>query len=221
MKGLFVKDLRLMMIQGRVMAVVVVMVLVIWGIMGIADGGAVLGYVMVVLSIYIPSLISYDEMDNGYAWIFTMPASRREYVLEKYIFGILCLTVGILLCAGAGMIQILALGAEQDPEEWLFTCGVFLLIGILFQALVMPFRLKYEGDKGRVVMFAAIAVFVLLFYGAVRLAGMFSDDVIGQIMSFLAGLGVAGMLGCGAVITAAAVVISVLCSCRIMEKREF
>ena len=76
-------------------------------------------------------------------------------------------------------------------------------------------------DYLRVVMFAAIAVFVLLFYGAVRLAGLFSDDVIGQIMSFLAGLGVAGMLGCGAVITAAAVVISALCSCRIMEKREF
>ena len=67
MKGLFVKDLRLMMIQGRVMAVIVVLVQIMWGILGIADGGAVLEYVMVMLSIYIPSLINYDELDNGYA----------------------------------------------------------------------------------------------------------------------------------------------------------
>lgn len=221
MKGLFVKDLRLMLIQGRVMAFIVVIVLVMWGILGIADGGAVLGYVMIMLSLYIPSLISYDEMDNGYAWLFTMPVSRKQYVLEKYIFGFLCITAGILLCAAAGTVQILMLDGEQDLGEWLFTCGVFLLIGILFQALVMPFRLKYEGDKGRVVMFAVVVVFVLLFYGAVRLAGIFTDDGIGRFMSFLDSLGVAGMLGCGAVITVAAAVVSALCSCRIMEKREF
>ncbi len=221
MKGLFVKDLRLMMIQGRVMAVIVVLVLIMWGILGIADGGAVLGYVMIMLSIYIPSLISYDEMDNGYAWLFTMPVSRKQYVLEKYIFGILGITAGGLLCALIGAVQIIAAGAEEDPKEWLFTCAVFILIGILFQALVMPFRLKYEGDKGRVVMFAVIVVFVLLFYGAVKLAGMFAADVEQQIMSFLDSLGVAGMLGCGAVITAAAVAVSALCSCRIMVKREF
>ena len=115
MKGLFVKDLRLMMIQGRVMAVVVVMVLVIWGIMGIADGGAVLGYVMVMLSIYIPSLISYDEMDNGYAWIFTMPASRREYVLEKYIFGIPDPGAGSGAGSGGMAVYLRSLSADRDP----------------------------------------------------------------------------------------------------------
>ena len=33
------------------------------------------------------SSISYDEFDNGNAFLFSLPITRKDYVLEKYIFG--------------------------------------------------------------------------------------------------------------------------------------
>ena len=49
----------------------------------------VVSYFTMIASMFVLSTISYDEYDNGYAFLFSMPFSRTSYVKEKYVFSIL------------------------------------------------------------------------------------------------------------------------------------
>ena len=61
------------------------------------DATFVSGYISIVFAMFAISTISYDEYDNGNAFLFTLPFSRKEYVLSKYVFGgALCLFGSLL-----------------------------------------------------------------------------------------------------------------------------
>ena len=46
---------------------------------------AAVGYVTFIFTLFTVSTISYDEYDNGYPFLFTLPITRRQYVNEKYV----------------------------------------------------------------------------------------------------------------------------------------
>ena len=119
MKGLLIKDFRLLKNQKNFFILVFVMAvfLTITGGDESSPATFVLPYVGFVCSFFVLSTISYDEYDNGNAFLFTLPFDRKIYALEKYIFGI--------VTGGAGLLLILAFiliytdgmaGAEQTGE---------------------------------------------------------------------------------------------------------
>ena len=44
---------------------------------------AAVGYVTFIFTLFTVSTISYDEYDNGYPFLFTLPITRRQYVNRK------------------------------------------------------------------------------------------------------------------------------------------
>ena len=102
MKGLLIKDFRLLKNQKNFFILVFVMAvfLTITGGDESSPATFVLPYVGFVCSFFVLSTISYDEYDNGNAFLFTLPFDRKIYALEKYIFGI--------VTGGAGLLLILA-----------------------------------------------------------------------------------------------------------------
>ena len=86
MKGLFVKDIELMKQQKQFFILVVVMEV----ILNLAGSGSVsfaTGYFTIVTAIFAITTISYDEFDNGLAFLMTLPVTRKQYVAEKYLLG--------------------------------------------------------------------------------------------------------------------------------------
>ena len=86
MKGLFVKDIELMKQQKQFFILVVVMGV----ILNLAGSGSVsfaTGYFTIVTAIFAITTISYDEFDNGLAFLMTLPVTRKQYVAEKYLLG--------------------------------------------------------------------------------------------------------------------------------------
>ena len=72
MKGLFVKDIELMKQQKQFFVLVVVMGV----ILNLAGSGSVsfaIGYFTIVTAIFAITTISYDEFDNGLAFLMTLP----------------------------------------------------------------------------------------------------------------------------------------------------
>ena len=63
-----------------------------------------IGFLTFVMSLFSVSSISYDEFDNGNAFLFSLPITRTTYVVEKYCFGlILGLSAWtVFYAAGAG-----------------------------------------------------------------------------------------------------------------------
>ena len=57
----------------------------------------VLPYMTVFGTIFSVSTISFDEVDNGYSYIMTLPVTYKDYVYEKYMF---CTAGGIAAAIG-------------------------------------------------------------------------------------------------------------------------
>ena len=149
MKGLWTKDIRLISSQQKNLAVIW---LVAAGILIATDqiSFAITDTSVITIMTAI-STISYDTFDNGNAFLFTLPFSRKEYTREKYLFslfwGMITVIGGILL---------------------VFIVTVLLNIPMLliFQSMALPFLLKYEAEKGRIALAAMIGgiVFVVIFF---------------------------------------------------------
>lgn len=186
MKGLWIKDLKLMMVQKKSLFVIL---LVAVGILLFSEDETFpIGYISFLISISAVSTISYDEFDNGNAFLFTLPVSRKDYTLEKYLFSII---VGILavICA---VLLITIVTMQKGTfgirlEDILITAAINIPILFLFEAIILPFKLKYEAEKGRIAMIAAIgAIVVILIFLQRTIFELLGMDILNQMINQLA-----------------------------------
>ena len=153
MKGLLIKDFKLMKMQKRFVLLILLVGVVIT--FSSYDVAFTTGFMASVSSLFSISSISYDEFDNGNAFLFSLPISRRTYAVEKYIFG------AILGCCAWVLAMIIAIsvgflkGIHPDTETWF---SAFLILSMMFVilALMLPFQLKFGGERGRIVLLLVI-----------------------------------------------------------------
>lgn len=211
MLGLMQKDLCLVLQRSRA-------VLVIMGIgilMGFStDGNFMIGYLTMICAILTIGTISYDEFDNGYPFLMTLPVTRKSYVRAKYFFCLLSELVGWMVAMVLFVGCSIAKNEGFDVEK-LVEALVFLPVAGLLLAVMLPLQLKYGAEKSRIVLLLICgAIIALSFFGMKlfpRLSGAAErlstvDD--GFIGVLLCALCVVGLL------------VSCLVSQRIMEKKE-
>lgn len=211
MLGMMWKDLCLLLQRSRAM----LMMAGVGIIIGFStDGSFMIGYLTMISAILTIGTISYDEFDNGYPFLLTLPVTRRSYVTAKYIF---CFLGDLVGWAAASVIYAgccLAKGAGLGMEQ-LAAALVFLPVVGLMSAVMLPLQLKYGAEKSRLalaVLFGGIGVLgalgMKLFPGLPNTLRAF-PEISG------AALGAAAL---GAVV--AAVALSYWISLGIMEKKE-
>ena len=149
MKGLFVKDLKLMMLQKNFLLLILAIVI---GMMIFTDDVIFpLGFLSFIVSLFTVSTISYDDFDNGNAFLFTLPITRNHYVSEKYFLGLLLGCMAWVLATVLGIITTVL--KDTLPITDLVQSSLMILpIMIVVQAIMLPFQLKFGGDKGRIAM---------------------------------------------------------------------
>lgn len=162
MKGLFVKDLKLMMLQKNFLLLILAIVI---GMMIFTDDVIFpLGFLSFIVSLFTVSTISYDDFDNGNAFLFTLPITRNHYVSEKYFLGLLLGCMAWVLATVLGIITTVL--KDTLPITDLVQSSLMILpIMIVVQAIMLPFQLKFGGDKGRIAMigaFGGLAVITLV-----------------------------------------------------------
>ena len=121
MKGLFVKDIELMKQQKQYFILVIVMGV----ILNLAGSGSVsfaIGYFTFVTAIFAITTISYDEFDNGLAFLMTLPVTRKQYVAEKYLLGagLTAAAWGIEAITGVICKGCLLYTSGRCPGSWMF-----------------------------------------------------------------------------------------------------
>lgn len=92
----------------------------------------------------------------------TLPFTRKEYVISKYLTA-----AGVTLAAGIlSMIPgLLKAQSVSTRKEFLISTGAVMICAGIFLAILLPMRLKYEIEKCRILMVALIAVIFLLAAG--------------------------------------------------------
>ena len=88
MKGLLTKDFRILAGQKRYFTIVILIALIF--LCSGQPAQIIVGYCTMFGMLFTVNTISYDEFDHGYLFLFTLPVTRKDYVLEKYVFMLLC-----------------------------------------------------------------------------------------------------------------------------------
>ena len=96
MKGLLIKDFKLMKMQKNFFLMMIAIVIAISFFQN--EISFPLGFLPFVISLFSLSTISYDEFDNGNAFLFSLPISRKDYVKEKYLLWCSDLGTSVHLC---------------------------------------------------------------------------------------------------------------------------
>ena len=105
MKGLLIKDWKLLMGQKQFFVTVCGLGFLFTFVNG--DPTFAVPYVAMMLCMFSVGTISYDEYDNGGAFLFSLPITRKVYVAEKYVYGFgLCLISLIVTSVFAAIIMI-------------------------------------------------------------------------------------------------------------------
>ena len=222
MKGLLIKDIRLMRSQGAVLLAMLILAALFLGVASSdVEPFFVVAYITIFLSIFVASTISYDEYDNGYLFLMTLPITRKKYVNEKYIFGILISIFAWCVGMAAGTALMIAQGAKTGAGEWIGGNLMYVCIAWVFMSIMMPLRLRFDSEKARyanIIMFALIAAVA---YGVSRISQYVPDNILRNVSAFFNTLGNNGILALCAGIAVAALLISYICSRHIMAKKEF
>lgn len=218
MKGLFIKDFRLLLLQRNFF--LLVFGIAVGMILFTDDSAFPLGFMCFVVSLFVLSTISYDEFDNGNAFLFTLPITRKDYVVEKYLLGLMLGCGSWVMATIISIISVTVKGTMTVTD--LLTAAVMILPAVLLiQAVTIPFVLRFGGERGRIALLGALGALVLL--GIIIVKG--TKVVLG--FDLLAALDAMSSAGLGALIAIAAAgslalfLVSMMIGISIMKKKEF
>lgn len=217
MTGLLIKDFKLIKSQGRSM--VAILILGIAMNLWMENYGFIISYMGFLGITLALGTISYDEYDNGNAFLFSLPVTPRDYVAEKYAFGLL-FSGGAWLIGTAGAVIIELAKGSVPLEETLVTSLVVLPMVVLMLSLMLPLQLKFGAEKGRVIR---IGVMMLIF-ALVLLGARFAEEwnlLNGSGMNALPAWNMGNLAAIGIGIVLVMLFLSWKISIGIMKKKEF
>ena len=219
-RGLLEKDFRLFFRQGGNLFLVLVFVALFFILTGKKAAAFIAMYIPSVLAIYSGNTISYDENGHGYTYLFSLPVNKKIYVREKYIF---CISLDAAVwLLGLVITTVVSLTGSygNDLKKMLFIITWGMIAGVVLIALIIPVRLKFDGEKGRLM----IPVIALLLGGAGMLAGKVCGSLgvnPTEIFQKLDALSEGQLLGGGILFGVICLAISYVCSLRVLEKKEY
>ena len=219
-RGLLEKDFRLILRQGGNLFMVLALVAIFFTIMGKTGATFIAVYIPSVMAMYSGNTISYDENGHGYTYLFSLPVNKEMYVREKYIFSFIMTVCG--WCIGvicAGIAALINLEEVLNLEMLAMEVITFFVVQAV-AGIMIAIRLRFEGEKGRIVLPIAILIIFAICYttGSILKTNL---EIKESILNVIEGTG-------DLEIAIALIVLSLLVwyasykySMRVMRKKEF
>ena len=215
MLGLLVKDLRIALTRKFALLIILVIALIMGTSM---EGPFIIGYVTMIALMLAVGTIIYDEMDNGYDFMMTMPLTRKTYVREKYLF---CLLSALVAWLVGAILTCAAYIIRQNASALLEVIPISLvLIPVLFilPAVMIPLQLKLGAERSRIATYIIFGFIAGLIFMGKKLLD--SSDLTPEIETTLNSISSVALIAIIAFCLLVAF-ISYLCSIRIMMRKEF
>lgn len=217
MKGLLIKDFKLILMQKNFFIIIIVVACLIS--ISSQDPTFMIGFITLILSLFTVSTISYDEFDNGYPFLLTLPFSRKTYVLEKYVYGLILGTgawiVSVMICSLMLIVQ-----GKPVTSDMLIGAFVILPMFLVIESLMIPVHLRFGGEKGRYALIACVGVLVVIGFVVMKIVEIFHIDVLPLILAIDA-LGPVMFMMILLMIGFLIMLVSLKVSLSIMNKKEF
>ncbi|MDD6696518.1 MAG: ABC-2 transporter permease [Lachnospiraceae bacterium] len=219
MKGLLIKDYKLLMLQKKTF----LLMLLIAICMNFAmqdNPGVIIGYLTFFAALMANTTLSYDEYGNGITFLLTLPVTRKTYVRSKYVGNLLLLLFFWLPSTLLEALIYALQGRILFRMETMVSVLAILPVSLIFVDFMIPLVLRFGQEKGKLVwaavgglIFAVIAVL-----NALSEAGKL--EAVKQLLGNLVQHGIL-LTVCIIVLSLLGLAVSYGCSVKVMEKKIF
>ncbi len=217
MTGLFVKDIKLLM-QRKMTIILFLVISVLLGYT--VEGTFVVGYTTFCLFVLAESTISYDEFDNGFSFLMTLPFKRTTYVLEKYV---LC---GLFAFCAWIFSVIVCIFINDYKHIGVVTSDLLMQSAIIFPCvlltinLMIPLQFIFGAEKSRVVIIATAGIIFISGWAIKKVADLLDLPIDSVLLKLQKITELQLAIGCVA-IAIATTLLSFAISNNIMNNKEF
>lgn len=155
MKGLLLKDLYMSLKYCKSFVVIAVVFITV---SLFSHNNLIFTYYPCLIAGMLPvTLLGYDEQSNWNKYCETMPYSKTQIVLSKYIIGLAAQGLAFILTCIAQVVK----GITDDNfnvSDYLGILSIIIAVSFLAPSLCMPFIFKYGMNKGRIAYFIVMGV---------------------------------------------------------------
>ena len=216
MKGLLIKDFKLLKVQKNFFLLILCITIGMEIFTNSASSSFIIGFLSFVATLF---TLSYDEFDNGNAFLFSLPITRKSYVTEKYGFGMI---MGSSFWAFGTLIVILKEIIAMKYVSIDTIMAAFIILPIVFSvlAIMLPFQLKFGGEKGRIAIICTLVIVFLMGIVITKVSNAFHINLsflFHQIATLNRAVLILAIIG----FTILMLSISYRISLSIMKKKEF
>ena len=167
-KGLITKDILQLKTYKRTLIIFIV-IFTLTSISQESGLGNILA-IMLTLGFGMFSMASfnYDELNKADRYILTLPLTKKEFVLSKYILVIGSTVIGNIIGITLGVVLTFAINKQVPNIEELISVGLGSVLGIgIIEAIQIPCVYKWGAEKGRIQMVIVTALVALLAGGII------------------------------------------------------
>ena len=167
-KGLITKDI-LQLKSYKKTLIIFIMIFALTSISA-QDGVENMLVIMLTLGFGMFSMASfnYDEFNKADRYILTLPLTKKEVVLSKYILVICSTVMGSIIGIMLSYIVMFAMNKQMPNIEEIISVGLGGILGIgLIEAIQIPCVYKWGAEKGRIQMVIVTAIVALLAGGII------------------------------------------------------
>lgn len=217
-KGLMIKDLRLIFSQMKLFLIIIVVWVIFMTVS--LEGAFSVGYVALMFSFITLGTFSYDEAEKGMSYLFTLPIARKDYIKAKYLLGMIITIVPALIVMLFTCILYIMTDAEGEFLNYLFSSLITIPAAIFLLVLEIPLYIKFGQEKRRLVTMLSVGIMATcfgMFASLYEMAGGNNMELIHGIL----GMDIWMLLVLIILAVIAFTAISYKISCSFLEKKQF
>lgn len=165
MKGLIIKDLLQLKVYKKNMIISILLYSFIIYINMIDNQGETMGetFIMFLFSSYAMATINLDEKNNSDKYALSLPVTKKELLLSKYILGVSSILIGAIL----GLVIECIVGYVCYKtfilsKSLLYPVLLIVLAISLMQAVQLPCAYKFGSEKGRLQTYLYVLALIVL-----------------------------------------------------------
>ena len=168
MKGLLIKDLRIVFRRKQHL-------LILLGFFALiaftADGSFIIGYAAGLTGIIGLSTLAFDEQDNGFPFLFSLPVDVKTYVNEKYLFCILLDIVGAAVGTAFFALACLTKGHMDMLVDGIVYLALYLPATLLLILSILPIQMIFGRERSRIITMIVYGILFVISAVIVKLVG--------------------------------------------------
>ena len=165
MNGLILKDLLNLKKYSRTLLLIIA-VYIVFALLG-DSVSFISGAVIILSAMMVITSFSYDYMAKWDKYALSLPVTRRDVVLAKYLLGLIVILIGAAVSLAISLLYSLY-SPQLTLLQQLAVVGAICGIGLVMISVLLPLIFKFGVEKSRILLILVCLVPTLVAIGAVR-----------------------------------------------------